>query len=209
MPEGLPFQFRPRWRDIGRKVLSARDRMWLEQRDRELEDFLGKHLPAAPAAGGSAGPSIKIGGYWETGVGWVAANGWNTTDPAEDYYAAAIGGGTVSVTIYQPGTYLMVMQQDIWRTSTGADGSYEAGFGLPGSFGNTGYLTYCAQQGVMLAGQDYWFGTMSTVEFLNPAPSLTTSFIDPTLVAGAGAPTESTALLSIVRLDTLPTVECS
>lgn len=57
----LPFEYRTKWRTIARNVLSAQDRRILDQRDRELEDFLGT-LKRSIGTVAAAGARFQIGG---------------------------------------------------------------------------------------------------------------------------------------------------
>lgn len=106
MPEPLPFEYRPKWRDIPVET-PADFRRVMEQRDRELEDFLatlGTGTGVAPL-----GVAVRYGGgdaLFGTGFNSVY---WNlllhSTDGYADYVAVEGGETNNRIHFYTAGIY--------------------------------------------------------------------------------------------------------
>lgn len=148
MPETLPFEYRTRQKDIPWENPELARRV-LEQRDRELEDFLGKHLPAVAGDGVQRAAYIKLGLDWSILGGWEMGDGildetYTGTWPVE-YEVDIIGGESPVVEIIVPETAVYAVSTEWLMTLDGAATSdYQVELNLannqsafPDSFGRT------------------------------------------------------------------------
>lgn len=105
-PSPLPFEYRIDWKNVPVEDPDAFRRV-MDQRDRELEDFLARHLPAAAGDGSARAAYIKYGLDYDASLpGFVPGDGvldetYTGVWPVE-YTVHVIGGESPIVEIEVP-----------------------------------------------------------------------------------------------------------
>lgn len=161
MPDPLPFEYRSKWRSIPLDDPDAL-RRYMDQRDRELEDFLGKQFPVATTPGGSGlqaaarfanNESDATFGGSQQAVYWQSLP-LSNSDNSSDFMAVEGGETNDRIDIFVPGFYTATAV--LYDTDGGAGAVFvsahdSGGIEIPDSKGSGG-----------LVGPDSFGGTGAT-----------------------------------------------